>query len=86
MSKAGPPCCDPRSSEPRMLRREDPQLARIYYQQMTNRGATHLKACSGVAGHLAERACCAEPRHPLRDLRHRRRPGRRRAGQIARPR
>jgi hypothetical protein len=39
-----------------MLRREDPQLARIYYQQMTNRGATHLKACSGVAGHLAERA------------------------------
>jgi transposase len=37
-------------------RRQDPQLARIYYQQMTERGATHLKACCVVAGHLAERA------------------------------
>ena len=37
-------------------RRQDPQLARIYYLQMTERGATHLKACCVVAGHLAERA------------------------------
>jgi transposase len=37
-------------------RRQDPQLARIYHQQMTGRGATHLKACCVVAGHLAERA------------------------------
>jgi hypothetical protein len=37
-------------------RRQDPQLARIYYQQMTERGATHLKACCVAAGHLAERA------------------------------
>jgi len=43
--------------------RQDPQLARIYstcgriyYLQMTERGATHLKACCVVAGHLAERA------------------------------
>ncbi len=37
-------------------RRQDPQLARIYYLQMTERGAVHLKACCVVAGHLAERA------------------------------
>jgi len=37
-------------------RRHDPQLAKIYYTQMTERGATHLKACCVVAGHLAERA------------------------------
>jgi hypothetical protein len=37
-------------------RRQDPQLARIYYLQMTERGATHLKACCAVAAHLAERA------------------------------
>jgi Transposase IS116/IS110/IS902 family len=37
-------------------RRQDPQLARIYYQQMTERGATCLKSCCVVAGHLAERA------------------------------
>jgi transposase len=35
-------------------RRQDPQLAKIYHQQMTERGATHLKACCVVAGHLAE--------------------------------
>jgi len=29
---------------------------RIYYLQMTECGATHLKACCVVAGHLAERA------------------------------
>lgn len=36
-------------------RRVDPQLARIYYVQMTERGANHLKACCVVAGHLALR-------------------------------
>jgi transposase len=36
-------------------RRQDPQLARIYYTQMVERGADHLKACCVVAAHLAER-------------------------------
>ena len=36
-------------------RRQDPQLARIYYVQMVERGAEHLKACCVVAAHLAER-------------------------------
>ncbi len=36
-------------------RRQDPQLARIYYVQMVQRGAEHLKACCVVAAHLAER-------------------------------
>ena len=57
MSKAGPSLL--RSTLFRaadMARRQDPQLARIYYQQMTERGATHIKACCVVAGHLAERA------------------------------
>jgi len=40
-------------------RRQDPQLARIYYLQMTEHGATHLKACCVVADHLAERAWTA---------------------------
>ena len=56
-------------------RQQDPQLARIYYLQMTERGATHLKACCVVAGHLAERAWAVlQPRHPLRDLRQQRQP------------
>ena len=57
MSKAGP--SQLRSAFVRAAdtaRRQDPQLARIYYLQMTERGATHLKACCVVAGHLAERA------------------------------
>jgi len=37
-------------------RKEDPQLARIYYVQMTERGKTHLAANCVVAAHLAERA------------------------------
>lgn len=37
-------------------RKQDPQLARLYYVQMTERGATHLKALCVVAAHLAERA------------------------------
>lgn len=37
-------------------RKQDPQLAKIYYSQMVERGADHLKALCIVAGHLAERA------------------------------
>jgi hypothetical protein len=57
MSKAGPSLL--RSAFVRAAgtaRKQDPQLARIYYQQMTERGATHLKACCALASHLAERA------------------------------
>ena len=36
-------------------RKPGPQLARIYHTQMTERGASHLKACCVVAGHLALR-------------------------------
>lgn len=36
-------------------RKEDPQLARIYYTQMVERGANHTKALSVVAAHLARR-------------------------------
>lgn len=36
-------------------RRQDPQLAKIYYTQMVDRGADHLKACCVVAAHLATR-------------------------------
>ena len=36
-------------------RHQDPQLAKIYYTQMVDRGAEHLKACCVVAAHLAER-------------------------------
>jgi transposase len=36
-------------------RKQDPQLARVYYQQMTERGASHLKASCVVAARLAER-------------------------------
>jgi transposase len=57
MSKAGPSLL--RSAFVRAAdtaRKQDPQLAKIYYQQMTERGATHLKASCVVASHLAERA------------------------------
>ncbi len=37
-------------------RKEDPQLARIYYTQMVERGAPHTKALAVVASHLARRA------------------------------
>src|SRR5450755_3105342 len=60
MSKAGPSLL--RSAFVRAAdgaRKQDPQLARIYYLQMTGRGAGHLKACCVVAGHLAERAWTA---------------------------
>ena len=57
MSKAGPSLL--RSAFVRAAdtaRKQDPQLAKIYYVQMTERGATHLKASCVVASHLAERA------------------------------
>ena len=37
-------------------RKQDPQLARLYWIQMTERGKTHLGALCVVAAHLAERA------------------------------
>jgi transposase len=37
-------------------RRQDPQLARLYYLQMVQRGKDHLGAICVVAAHLAERA------------------------------
>lgn len=37
-------------------RKQDPQLASVYYTQMVERGADHLKACCVVAARLAERA------------------------------
>lgn len=37
-------------------RRQDPQLARIYYVQMTERGKDHLGALCVVAANLAKRA------------------------------
>lgn len=37
-------------------RKQDPQLAKIYYTHMVERGADHLKACCVVAARLAERA------------------------------
>ncbi len=37
-------------------RKQDPQLAAIYHQQMTQRGNDHLGALCVVAAHLAERA------------------------------
>ena len=57
MSKAGPsPLRATFYRAADTARRQDPQLARIYYVQMTEHGATYLKACCIVAGHLAERA------------------------------
>jgi hypothetical protein len=37
-------------------RKQDPQLAAIYYHQMAQRGKDHLGALCVVAAHLAERA------------------------------
>lgn len=39
-----------------IARKQDPQLARIYYEQMVHRGAHHTKAVCVVAAHLADRA------------------------------
>ena len=57
MSKAGPTLL--RSTLVRAAdtaRKQDPQLARIYHAQMTERGAPHIKALCVVAAHLAERS------------------------------
>jgi transposase len=51
-------------------RKQDPQLARIYYLQMTERGGSHLKALCVVAANLAERAWAVMQRgepYQLRD-------------------
>ena len=39
-----------------IARKQDPQLARIYYLQMAERGSSHTKALCVVAANLAERA------------------------------
>lgn len=52
-------------------RQLDPQLAAIYHAQMTERGATHLKALCVVAARLAERAWLTLARgepYAVRDL------------------
>ena len=57
MSKAGPGLLRTtlvRSAD--IARTQDPQLARLYYVQMVERGAGHIKACCVVGAHLAERA------------------------------
>ena len=54
-------------------RKLDPQLARIYHVQMTERGKDHLGALCVVAANLAERFWTVmSSRHALRDLRQRR--------------
>jgi len=52
-------------------RQQDPQLARIYHVQMTERGANHIKALCVVAAHLAERALAVMKRgtpYQIRDI------------------
>jgi hypothetical protein len=52
-------------------RKQDPQLARIYYVQMTERGKNHLAANCVVAAHPAERAWLVMRRgtpYVLRDI------------------
>ena len=56
MTKAGPQLL--RSTLVRAAdhaRKQDPQLARVYYTQMVERGAPHIKALCVTAAHLAER-------------------------------
>ena len=63
-------------------RKQDPQLARIYYVQMVERGKDHLGALCVVAANLAERSWAVMNReHALRDLRHQRPAGHPRRGQ-----
>ncbi len=52
-------------------RKQDPQLARIYFVQMAERGKTHLAANCVVAAHLADRAWLVMKRgtpYVLRDV------------------
>ena len=54
-------------------RKQDPQLARIYYLQMVERGASHLKALCVVAGPPGRTRLGGDaPPHALRHLRHHR--------------
>ncbi len=72
MSKAGPSLL--RTTLVRAAdtaRTLDPQLARLYYVQMVERGANHLKACCVVGAHLGERALAVMQRgtpYELRDV------------------
>lgn len=50
-------------------RHQDPQLAAIYYDQMVNKGAVHLKALCVVAARLAERAWTVMHRRAAYELR-----------------
>lgn len=56
-----------RSAE--VARTIDPQLAQIYYVQMVERGANHLKALCVVGAHLAERAWTVLARGTAYELR-----------------
>ena len=57
MSKAGPQLLRYQLvMSANTARQVDPQLARVYYEQMTNHGAHHTKAICVVAAKLAERA------------------------------
>ena len=77
MSKAGPSLLRSTLFQAAdTARRQDPQLARIYYQQMTERGATPpqgLLRCRRAPRRT--RMDRAQPRHPVRDLRQQRQPG-----------
>jgi Transposase IS116/IS110/IS902 family len=72
MSKAGPRLLRTtllRAAE--TARHLDPQLARLYYVQVVERGACHLKALCVVAAHLAERTWAVLSRgapYEFRDL------------------
>ena len=57
MSKAGPALLRTtliRAAD--TARKQDPQLARVYWQQVVQRGANHIKALCVVAAELGERA------------------------------
>lgn len=54
-----------------VARTQDPQLAKVYYDQMVHHGANHTKACTVVAAKLAERAWAVRMRgtpYQLRDV------------------
>jgi transposase len=54
-----------------VARTQDPQLAKVYYDQMVHHGANHTKACAVVAAKLAERAWAVRRRgtpYELRDV------------------
>jgi hypothetical protein len=71
-SKAGPARLrDQLTASANVARRLDPQLAAVYHQQMTERGAHHTKAVCVVAARLAERLYVVHTRgepYVLRDV------------------